>query len=119
MYCDCKPDLNKDSNAGLEIGNLKKYYVYFMSVASVGIAVSILAILGACKYNFWLVSIAILYSLFAVANYLYWGIATEKGTWNWNIIWPIIWNLIYIYPNAIFIREVNNGIMSSETYARE
>ena len=119
MYVNAKPDEEKDSNAENEIQGLKDYYTYFMVTASVGLVAHIIALVGACMYNSCLVSIAILNSLFFIANFLYWGIDTEKGTWNPNIVWPIIWNLIYIYPNGIFIREVNKGIMSPQTYERE
>jgi len=32
---------------------------------------------------------------------------------------PIIWAFIQIYPEIIFIHEVNQGIMSALTYDRE
>ena len=33
--------------------------------------------------------------------------------------WPVIWAVIQIYPQIVFVQEVSNGVMSALTYDRE
>lgn len=121
-YADVEVDVNGDPAAEQEMKELKENYMYYMIAYAVGLAVYGFALMGACMFSSCLVSIAILYSLFNLANMIYFGITQGQGEQYWvfgYIVWPIVWSLIYIYPHAVFISEVNKGIMSPKTYARE
>jgi hypothetical protein len=121
-YADVEVDVNGDPTAEQEMKELKQNYMYYMIAYGVGLAVYIIALMGACMYSSCLVSIAILYALFNLGNMIYFGVTEAKDEEYWifgYIVWPVFWSLIYIYPHAVFISEVNKGIMSPKTYARE
>lgn len=121
-YADIEVDVNGDPAAEQEMKELRENYFYYMIAYAVGLAVYLIAIMGACMYSSCLISIAILYSLFNLGNMIYFGVTQAQSEEFWvfgYIVWPTIWSLIYIYPHAVFISEVNSGIMSPKTYARE
>lgn len=86
------------------------------------------AVVGALKYNFWLVG---LYPLYLVVCFItdvtlmvntcndFEGIGKQCKVSGIPIIIEVIFVAINIYPSIGFIVEVRKGIMSKETYPRE
>eukprot|EP00804_Cyclotella_cryptica_P004464 CCRYP_006870-RB/>CCRYP_006870-RB protein AED:0.06 eAED:0.06 QI:134/1/1/1/0.66/0.5/4/537/183 len=121
-YADVEVDVNGDPYADQELHELKANYRYYMIAYAVGLGVYLIVLCGASMYSPCLVSIAILYSLFNLANMIYFGVTQGQDEEGWifgYIVWPIVWEMLYIYPHAVFISEINRGIMTPETYARE
>jgi hypothetical protein len=103
-----------------------------MIFISFGLISSICSLQGARKYNIWLVAVNIgwmivcwiasvaieISTINAIDATSYTG--TEDYTFHWvgNFISALI-VLFWIYPMAMFIREVRLGIMRHETYPRE
>jgi hypothetical protein len=119
-YGNVEVDGNADTEEAMK--DLRDDYIYYMIAYGVGLAIYILVIIGASMYSSCLVSLAILYSLFNLASTIYFGateVHNEQGWMLGFVIWPIISSLLFIYPHAVFISEVNRGIMSPKSYARE
>jgi hypothetical protein len=70
---------------------------------------SILGIVGALRYNRYLVGAALLPHFVDIISML---IQPEY-------LWGLPITLLLIYPHVVFIKEVHDGIMTKETYARE
>jgi hypothetical protein len=100
-------------------------------VTSIGLVTSTCSLLGAIRYNVWLVGVNIVWMVvtffatmtieilaFKEINGAYAGTEDIKFSW-WNNLVSALILLFWIYPLARFIREVNMGIMSPETYPRE
>ena len=121
-YADVEIDVNGDPTAEGEIQELRENYNYYMIAYGIGLAVYLSALMGACMYSSCLTSLAIFWSLFNMGNMIYFGVSSAQDEEGWIVMYivsPIIWSMLYIYPHAVFINEVNKGIMSPETYARE
>lgn len=117
-YADVTVDVDGQPAAEQEMKELRENYVYYMIAYAVGLGVYIITLMGACMYSSCLVSTAILYSLFNLGNMIYFGINDAQNEEGWifgYIVWPIVWSMLYIYPHAVFISEVNKGIMSPKT----
>ncbi|KAL3797748.1 hypothetical protein HJC23_000293 [Cyclotella cryptica] len=89
-YADVEVDVNGDPYADQELHELKANYRYYMIAYAVGLGVYLIVL---CQ--------------------------DEEGWIFGYIVWPIVWEMLYIYPHAVFISEINRGIMTPETYARE
>ena len=117
-YADVTVDVDGQPAAEQEMQQLRENYAYYMIAYAVGLGVYIITLMGACMYSSCLVSIAILYSLFNLGNMIYFGITQAQNEEGWifgYVVWPIVWSMLYIYPHAVFISEVNKGIMSPKT----
>lgn len=72
----------------------------------INIAVSIAALVGANKYNIWLVGIAILWFVvsFCVSIWSYSSVGNYAG-----IALSGLFTALWIYPHAVFVYEVKSG----------
>lgn len=107
-----------------EINHICKYYVLSMVSQGIGLGFNIATIVGALLYNRRLVILGIVWTIIGVVLTFIYGAGLARAT-DYPIsaflmfAWPIIWAFIQIYPEIIFIHEVNQGIMSALTYDRE
>ncbi|KAL7475773.1 hypothetical protein ACHAW6_001676 [Cyclotella cf. meneghiniana] len=112
-YANVEVNVNGDPYANQELHELKANYRYYMIAYGVGLGVYLITLCGASMYNSCLVSIAILYSLFNLGNTIYFGVTQGQDEEGWifgYIVWPIVWELLYIYPHAVFISEINKDL---------
>jgi hypothetical protein len=107
---------------------------YFVQSIFVGIGVvaSMCSLVGAIQYNIYLVAINIVWLIteyiatvvIEMLAYLeieesYAGTQNIRMPWASWVISAIIISAFFIYPMVRFIREINLGVMSRETYPRE
>ncbi|KAL7506746.1 hypothetical protein ACHAWX_000668 [Stephanocyclus meneghinianus] len=121
-YANVEVNVNGDPYANQELHELKANYRYYMIAYGVGLGVYLITLCGASMYNSCLVSIAILYSLFNLGNMIYFGVTQGQDEEGWifgYIVWPIVWALLYIYPHAVFISEINKGGLSVNSCSSE
>ena len=79
---------------------------------------SIAAIVGAMKYNAWLVSINIVYLTISLILGLVGSV--QSGTLVFFIIWTVPLQCFYIYPHVMLVHEIKGSkTMSKQTYPRE
>ena len=101
-----------------------KYYIISMVVTGVGIGFNILSITGASLYNRRIVILGIVWQIINVIMSIVYGagfakVSDKDHPYFLMFAGPIIWSVIKIIPQIIFVREINQGIMSVLTYDRE
>lgn len=103
-----------------------------MAFTSAGLISSCCSLIGAIKYNIWLVGINIFWLIVCWISGMVIEIntineigedysGTEDLAFNWfgNFISALVLLFFWIYPMGMFISEVRQGIMTPETYPRE
>mmetsp|Transcript_31985 Transcript_31985/g.57816 ORF Transcript_31985/g.57816 Transcript_31985/m.57816 type:complete len:203 (-) Transcript_31985:384-992(-) len=94
-----------------------------MIVRGCGMFVTFTTLLGAYWYSKSIVLVGLVHTCYQLT------VAVFKITrFNWDggyneeseleVLLPIIWNSLLFYAEGMFISEVNDGIMSSQTYKR-
>ena len=98
-------------------------YVQAMVVRGCGMFVMFTTILGAWWYNKIIVLVGLLFvcyqltmAIIGISKYDWQSDYNEDG--KLEILLPLVWNVLLFYAEAVFISEVNDGIMSDETYKR-
>jgi len=82
-------------------------------IASVGLAVFIITLWGAMKYNIFAVGLGALY--FTAQFFNSYTVPVPTPT----LVVSGVISALFLYPHVGLIIELNNGIMTPETYPRE
>eukprot|EP00980_Cylindrotheca_fusiformis_P007552 scaffold1567_cov102-Cylindrotheca_fusiformis.AAC.3 len=82
--------------------------LYAFENSFLGIALSVLGILGALNYVLWMVAVAT----------IGFGLGLLLDLFGLHLIGILIGSLV-VYPHAMLTYEIKEGIMTRETYARE
>jgi cytochrome bd-type quinol oxidase subunit 2 len=116
-----------DNNAdtGYSDSEINSLLIGVMVIHLIGIVFSMLAIFGAIRYNIWPVAanIAYLAISFIVKIALNVSASNSDSDYTYNvgviIVFGLIFTALYIYPHAMFIREVRSGTMTNDNYDQE
>ena len=92
-----------------------------------GIGFGVFQLLAAKKYNVGMLSVCLVLQLIGIAGSVFYSFSTvpePRGDYMGSIVVNVILNivigvLLYIYPTAMLIKEINAGTMSEQTYPRE
>lgn len=117
-------DLDKTNQNEEQIEHINTYYLWSMILYGASLAMAVLVIFGAWLYNrrlvvtgmVWIVIELILTLVFCAPLFNSMG---RNVLHTFYIIGPIVWTAIQMYPQAVYIHEVNSGTMSPLTYDRE
>jgi uncharacterized membrane protein len=109
--------------ADMDSDEIEVTYMQQAILTSLGVFASIVAIVGAYRYNVYMVGFNVLYM---IANFIATIVLTNKAYGDDAMPFPITtiaievaFLLLYIYPHVGFMSEVRAGILSAETYPRE
>jgi len=91
-----------------------------MLVRGCGMFVTFATLLGAIWYSKSVVTVGLLFTCYqasvAVINLRKYNL--NGGNGRLEVIFPLVWSILNFYAQGVFISEVNDGIMSAETYKR-
>ena len=84
-------------------------------IVGVGMGIAFFAIIGAVRYNVWLVLLGAIYAIIeCVLNTMYvYPVLKDAGAYapGWYIALPVLYALLVLYPSLVYVYEVKKGIL--------
>ena len=99
-------------------------YLRVMIIRGSGLLVTLCTIIGAYWYSHGIVAVGLAFTCYLLAMS-----TLEVARYDWSpgaynedpliqVIFPLVWNCLIFYADAVFIVEVNDGTITPENYKR-
>mmetsp|Transcript_25187 Transcript_25187/g.48170 ORF Transcript_25187/g.48170 Transcript_25187/m.48170 type:complete len:209 (-) Transcript_25187:36-662(-) len=121
---------SEENAVGLDketLDHIEDTYLTTMILCGVHICINMLVIYGTSIYNIYIVGVGMVYGVVHVIFTLAIDAELARGEPNreerkyyyFYYVFPIVWMVVNLYWQLLFIWEVKRGIMRKETYLRE
>ncbi|KAL7462184.1 hypothetical protein ACHAXS_002572 [Conticribra weissflogii] len=95
---------------------LEHAYQKIIYITAVGIAVAIIVIIGAKRYNVFLVSLGAIYTMiqYTLEPIILIPVISDHVSYLFfYYLWPIVVGILVLYPHIVFMYEMKKGILAN------